>query len=180
MKEKEAIALLHKYAPDEKALKSVLAHAKAVQKLAVKIANDILHTGFYVDVNFIKTASLLHDIGRFKCPPRSKDSIAHGVEGAEILLKEKLPKEALVCARHIGAGITKKEIIERKLPLPHEDYIPETIEEKIIAYADNLIDKDKEIKYKQALKEFEEISKEAVEMLKNLHDEIEELRKEKE
>ena len=110
--EKEAIVILKKYAPDAKIYKIILEHSKKVQKIALKIANEILNTGFFVDVEFIKAATLLHDIGRFKCPP-GKDSIRHGVIGAEILLQEKLPAEALVCARHLGAGITKEEIIEK-------------------------------------------------------------------
>jgi len=177
MDEKEGIVLLHKYAPDEKSFEINLKHSKAVQKLALKIADEILHTGFYVDVDFIKSAALLHDIGRFKCPPKSKNSIAHGIEGAEILLKEKLPAEALVAARHIGAGISKKDIKEQKLDLPDEDYIPETIEEKIIAYADNLFEYDKQITITKALKEFKEISESAYKRAKALHEEINELRK---
>jgi uncharacterized protein (TIGR00295 family) len=177
MDEKEAIALLRKYASDEESFQKVLAHSKLVQKIAVKIAKDIMDNGYFVDLDFIETASLLHDIGRFKCPPNTKDSIKHGVEGAEIMLQEKLPHESLVCARHLGAGITKEDIINKKLPLAPEDYVPETIEEKIIAHADNLTAGDKEITIEQSIERFrKEIGEEFAERIKKLNEEIEELR----
>jgi uncharacterized protein len=91
-----------------------------------------------VDIEFLKTASLLHDIGRFFYPPGSKDPIKHGIEGARILREEGLPRHAKVCETHIGIGITKEDIISQSLPLPLKDYVPETIEEILIAYADNL------------------------------------------
>ncbi|WP_444509411.1 hypothetical protein, partial [Enterobacter asburiae] len=40
-----------------------------------------------------------------------------------------------------GAGITKEEIIKLNLPLPHEDFLPETMEEKVICYADKFYSK---------------------------------------
>ena len=43
--------------------------------------------------------------------------------------------------RHTGAGLTKKEIIEQELPLPQQDFLPETTEEKLICYADKFFSK---------------------------------------
>lgn len=132
--EKEAIGLLKKYSKNKKTYNLVLAHSKLVQKVALKIAKKIKG----VDTEFIKTAALLHDIGRFRCPPGPK-TIFHGVEGAKILRKEGLLKHARLAERHLGAGINKKDIEEQRLPLPKKDYMPKTIEEKIIAHADNLV-----------------------------------------
>ena len=42
-----------------------------------------------------------------------------------------------IIERHIGAGIPKEEAVG--LGLPEKDYIPVTIEEKIVAHADNLV-----------------------------------------
>ena len=39
------------------------------------------------------------------------------------------------------AGITCRQIVERDLPLPHEDFLPETIEEQLICYADKFFSK---------------------------------------
>ena len=54
---------------------------------------------------------------------------------------EGYPRHARVCERHTGAGLTKHDIISQKLPLPEEDFLPETIEEKLICYADKFYSK---------------------------------------
>jgi uncharacterized protein len=129
--EKEAIKLLKKYAKSEKDFKNVLNHSKSVQKVALDIGKRIKD----IDLDFIKTACLLHDIGRFKC----KENVKHGILGGEILRKEKLLEHALVAERHLGAGISEEDIKEQDLNLPLKDYIPISKEEKIITHADNLV-----------------------------------------
>ena len=77
--------------------------------------------------------ALLHDIGR-----SLSHSIDHGIKGGEILRKYKFSNElVLIAERHIGAGIPKDEAIE--MGLPPRDYIPITLEEKLVAHCDNLI-----------------------------------------
>jgi len=134
LSEKEAILLLNKYASSEKAFKIVLSHSQTVKKTALKIARKIPQA----DIEFVKSAALLHDIGRFKYPP-GKNSIKHGISGAEILRKEGLPRYALLAERHLGFGITKQDIIKQKLALPLRDFVCKTVEEKIVSYADNLV-----------------------------------------
>jgi uncharacterized protein len=126
--EKQAVQLLKKYSPSSKDFKAVLAHAKAVQKVALKICKKVK-----CDAGFVKTACLLHDIGRFQ----TVKAVKHGIVGAKILKEEGLPKHALVAEKHLGAGITKQEA--KKLKLPAKDYLPKTIEEKIVCHADNLV-----------------------------------------
>ena len=55
--------------------------------------------------------------------------------------KENYPRHARVCERHTGAGLTAEEIEKQNLPLPHKDFLPETIEEKLICYADKFYSK---------------------------------------
>lgn len=158
MDEKRAIALLKKYAPDEEAFKDILGHGKRVQQIALKLAKGVEG----IDIDLIKTASLLHDIGRFKYwsreypPPEKlrKEMIKHGIEGGEILRKEGYPKHANVAERHIGAGITKKDIKKHKLDLPLKCYVPLTKEEKIIAHADNLAEGSREVKFEKVVERF--------------------------
>jgi len=145
--EKRAIALLKKYAPNEKIFKLVLAHSKKVQQVALRLAKNI-----DCDKEFIKTAAILHDIGRFKY--FKKNIIKHGIHGAKILRKEGLLKHANVCERHLGAGINKKDIKDQKLPLPKKCYIPLTKEEYIICYADNLVFGSKEVPFKKVVERF--------------------------
>lgn len=170
MNEKQAIALLKKYSTYEERFKKILAHSKKVQEIALGIAAKIPEA----DKEFIKIASLLHDIGRFSCPP-GKDNIKHGIKGAEILRKEGLPEKfALVAERHVGVGISKEDIKKQKLNLPLKDYLPKTIEEKIITHADNLVFGNEEGTLRQVIERFrKELGEEYVERVKKLAEDIE-------
>ena len=168
--EKAAIKLLKKHSTSA-AYKHVLLHSNAVRKLALKIASKIKNS----DRNFISTASLLHDIGRFKCPPW-KDSVWHGVVGAKILRKEGLPKHALVAERHVGSGITKAEA--KKIGLPIKSYLPKSKEEKIICYADKLVFGRRIGTLQQLVKRYKkEIGEAAAKRALKLHREIKKLQR---
>ena len=54
---------------------------------------------------------------------------------------EEIEPYARVCERHTGAGLTKEDIISQDLPLPHMDLLPETLEEKLVCYADKFYSK---------------------------------------
>ncbi len=167
--EKGAIALLKKYSGDEGAFKGVLKHSKAVQKLALGIGKNAKD----VNLDFIKSASLLHDIGRFQCGP---DAIKHGIIGGDILRKEGLPEHALVAERHLGAGISKEDIAEEGLELPLGDYIPVSKEEKIIAHADNLVFNTRVGSVEEAVERFDkELGEKVGRKVRKLADEVEEL-----
>lgn len=143
MSKEEAINLLKFCGCSENLIK----HCKAVSKKAVEIAKKISENGINVDINLVEIGGLLHDIGRSKT-----HGIMHGIEGAKIL--KDYPELARICERHIGAGITKEEAVA--LGLGNKDYIPETLEEKIIAHADNLISGDKEVPIEETVKKFDE------------------------
>lgn len=179
MNEKKATELLKKYSNTEKDFKGVLLHSKGVQKIAVELAKKINKnpaTRKKADINFIRIASLLHDIGRFKIPP-GKNSAAHGYEGGRILKKEGLGESFVrVCETHVGYWIGKKEIDKWKIPIPRKSYKPRTIEEKIIAYADKRFGIKKRVPIKETAERYEkEINKEAAERILQLHKEIQRL-----
>jgi uncharacterized protein (TIGR00295 family) len=112
--------------------KEVIDHCKAVRNVAIKIAKKA-----DADVSLVETGALLHDIGRSKT-----HGIRHVLEGIEIAKNLGLSKKIIrIIETHIGAGIPSNEA--KKLGLPEKDFIPETLEEKIICHADNLIDKNK-------------------------------------
>ncbi|MBO8144304.1 MAG: HD domain-containing protein [Thermodesulfobacterium sp.] len=161
------------YSRNPKLLEILIRHSEAVANKALEIAKKFPN----VDSNFIYEASMLHDIGVIytyipKLNPEGKyPYIAHGYLGREILEKEGLPKHALVCERHIGVGITKKEIIEKNLPLPKRDMIPLTLEEKIIAFADKFFSKHpdglvKEKSVEEIIKELKKYGNEKVKIFK--------------
>jgi uncharacterized protein (TIGR00295 family) len=111
----------------------VINHCEAVRKIAVRIAKKA-----HANIQLVEAGALLHDIGRSKM-----QGIMHGVEGAKIATELGLPLSIVnIIERHVGAGIPKEEAII--LGLPPKDYIPTTLEEKIVAHADNLIENDRE------------------------------------
>jgi len=168
--EEEAIRLLKKHSSNEKNFKGVLGHSKVVQKVAMDIASKVPG----VDMEFIKGASLLHDIGRFKHGPGSEYGVKHGIAGGEILRKEGLDDYALVAERHLGAGVTKEEIVERGLDLPAKDYIPVSKEEKIICHADKLVFEEEVKKVEDAVSKFgKRFGKKAGKRIRELSEEVE-------
>ena len=58
-----------------------------------------------------------------------------------MMRSEGLPCHARVCERHTGAGISIGEIQCQGLPLPERDFLPETLEEQVICYADKFYSK---------------------------------------
>ncbi len=99
-----------------------------MSELAVRIAKRCR-----ADVELVKVGGLLHDLGRCK-----SHSMTHAIEGAKLASKLGLPDSVVkIIERHIGAGITAKEA--ERLGLPRKDYTPHTLEEKIVAHADNLM-----------------------------------------
>lgn len=138
--------IIDKYYPEDNQLREIfITHSTLVTKRAVRIFD--LHPELLLDRQFIIEAAMLHDIGIFKCDAPgihcvgSEPYLIHGRIGAELLRAEGYPKHARVCERHTGAGITKEEIIRLNLPLPHHDFLPETMEEKVICYADKFFSK---------------------------------------
>lgn len=124
----------------------LIEHSVAVCKNAVKLSTNF----DAVDIELVKTGALLHDIGRSKT-----NDIDHAIVGAEILKDLGFSDNvANIALRHIGAGIPKEEAIS--LGLPPQDYIPITLEEKIVAHADNLIHWDKEVDLNFVIKKWKE------------------------
>ncbi|PJA22683.1 TIGR00295 family protein [archaeon CG_4_10_14_0_2_um_filter_Archaea_38_6] len=113
---------------------SVINHCLMVSRKSAEIAEKILKNGYKVNVKLCQIGGLLHDIGRAKT-----HTIFHGVEGAELL--KDYPELASIAKRHIGGGITEKEAVI--IGLPAEDYQPVTLEEKIVCYADKLVQGEK-------------------------------------
>ncbi len=138
--------LIAKYYPEDNELRHILInHSQSVARKALQIVSS--HPELHLDAQFVEEAAMLHDLGIFRTDAPgiqcfgSEPYICHGRLGAEILRKEGYERHARVCERHTGAGITCKEIIAQGLPLPHQDFLPETMEEKVICYADKFFSK---------------------------------------
>lgn len=145
------------YKPRSKAYKILVSHSNLVAEKALKIA---LHRkDLNPDLKFIEQASMLHDIGIFKTNAPDLfcfgeyPYLCHGYLGCELLTFEGYPEHGLVCERHTGVGITTEEIISNKLPLPLRDFIPESVEEQIICFADKFFSKSGDLNRERSLHE---------------------------
>ena len=145
------------YKPRSKAYNILVTHGKVVAEKAIRIAQD--HKELFADVNFIHEAASMHDIGIFKTnSPKlycygEYPYLCHGYLGSELLISEGYPDHALVCERHIGVGITIEEIIANNLPLPLRDYVPLSVEEQIICFADTFFSKGGDLLREKTLDE---------------------------
>lgn len=135
MKESEAIDLL----TISGCQPEVIEHCRAVAGYSKTIAIKILKCSELkgelrdIDIELVYLGGLLHDIGRSRT-----HGIWHAVEGARIAVENDLDSRLVnIIERHIGAGISRTEALD--LGLPERDYFPLTIEEKIVAHADNLV-----------------------------------------
>jgi uncharacterized protein len=138
--------IIDKYFPPGSLANSIyVPHCVAVTELALKIAKA--HPEFKANPEILELGGMLHDIGI--CYTNAPEIgctgtlpyLAHGYMGRELLEKEGLPLIAPVCERHVGVGITLEDIKTRNLPLPLREMMPQTIEEKIICYADKFFSK---------------------------------------
>jgi len=147
----------------------VMRHCRAVAKLATEMAEKCRIKGMNVDVDLVKIGALLHDIGRSKT-----HTVDHVISGAAIAKSLGVPPEIVsIIERHVGAGISAEEA--RDLGWPRKSYLPQTLEEKIISYADKLIEGSKKGSIDRAIQIFErklDPEHPAVERLKRLHEEM--------
>ena len=124
MREQDCIALLRHAGCSE----GVIAHCRAVRDLALTYASDPI-----VDRDLVATGALLHDIGR-----GVTHDLHHAEAGGAICRSLGLDDAvAVIVERHIGAGLTADEC--SLLNMTPCDCMPRTLEEKIVAHADNLV-----------------------------------------
>lgn len=128
------------YNRNSKLYNILLDHSNSVTEKALEIAQK--HPELGIDTQFVREATMLHDVGIFMTNAPSIECfgsdpyMAHGYIGHDLLMKEGYPKHALVCERHTGAGLTLDEIVTQNLPIPHREMMPISIEEQVICFAD--------------------------------------------
>jgi uncharacterized protein len=120
-----ALALLKKRcAPD------IVKHSLLNAQRSVHIAKRLEKSGYRVNTSLVRDGALLHDIGR-----SITHGLAHGYEGALLLRRLGFDERvARIAERHVLGGIGAAEA--RSFGLPGRDFIPITLEEKIVCYAD--------------------------------------------
>jgi uncharacterized protein len=147
--------------------KEVINHCKAVTKLALETASILKEKGLKIDSALVEIGALLHDIGRSKT-----HTVHHAVVGAEIAKAAGLPDSVVsIIKKHVGGGITPSEA--EKLGWSKDVYVPVTLEEKVVSYADKLIESSKRAPIDITIKKlYGERKYEAAERVRKLHEEI--------
>lgn len=148
-------------------LENVVRHCEAVTELAVEIAEACKENGVEVDLELVEIGALLHDIGRAKT-----HSVHHAIVGAEIAKSLGISEPVIsIIKRHVGGGITAQEA--KRLGWPKDVYIPQTMEERIVSYADKLIEGSKRVSIEKTIENFSrEIPRPAIARIRRLHMEM--------
>lgn len=114
----------------------IINHIEKVTKKALDIGRKLKEKGFDVDLELLEIGGYLHDIGR-----SVTHGVSHGVESGRIVRELGFSDPVInLVERHVGAGITAEEA--SRLGLPKRNYIPETLEEKILSYADKFLESE--------------------------------------
>lgn len=136
------------YTPGNEDYRVLVIHSRQVADMAVAIAQRLIDRHEPVDIEFVEEAAMLHDIGMCRTDAPgihchgTEPYLLHGVLGRQMLDSMGLYRHGRVCERHTGAGITADEIIAQHLPIePPRDLLPETLEERIVCYADKFFSK---------------------------------------
>lgn len=142
----------------------VVDHVQAVAELALALADRTDE----VDQAVIQAGALLHDIGR---------GVDHGpdhVPGGVAFLRDQGVDEVVVrcVARHMGAGITPSQAKSWGWPRA-DSYEPETLEEQIVAQADNLTIGTRHVPLARCIRRYRSQGlEEAIDRLQELEDEL--------
>ncbi len=160
---------------------NVRRHCIKVAEIAMRIAERIKQNGHDVDLEAVKKGALLHDLGR----AITHEPFRHFILTGEILRKEGFDEKIVrIAERHFSAGVTEEDA--RKLGLEVvRNFMPETVEEKVVCYADKVTRGDEEISFEEFLKRLDELEREhpetawftekTRERIKRIRDELEKL-----
>ncbi|MEM2466511.1 MAG: HDIG domain-containing protein [Candidatus Bathyarchaeia archaeon] len=146
---------------------NVIKHCKAVTELAVEIAKACKEKGLNVNLELVEIGALLHDIGRSKT-----HSVHHVVTGVQIAKSLGLPEPVIsIIKRHAGGGITQREA--KNLGWPKDVYVPQTLEEKIVSYADKLIEGSKRVPIERTIEKLSrKLPSSVIARIRRLHEEM--------
>jgi len=159
--EREADRLHEKYGSDGR----IVTHCRTVADVALVLTNALAANDVEVDERAVVAGALLHDIGRNRT-----QTVQHGYVGAELLRAEGVDAVVLeIVRKHVGAGISSDEA--RALGFPEGDYVPGTLEEKVVCFADKMVSSDKVRPFEEEVRRFVRKGHD-VNRLKKLKDDI--------
>lgn len=138
------LLLQREYEPQTPLYGIFVDHSWLVTEASVAMAQAV-----GVDPLFVREAAWLHDIGiKYTHAPGihclgDQHYLRHGLIGQELCQELGLTKHGSVCLRHVGTGLTASEIERQGLPLPAQDMLNQTLEERLICYADQFFSKSR-------------------------------------
>lgn len=139
----------------------VVRHCEVVADVAARFSGDS------VDTDLVCAGSMMHDIGR-----SVTHDISHAQEGAKICRERQEPDSLTdIVLRHTGAGLDADECT--LLGLCPMDCVPRTLEEKIVAHADNLVKGSKVISIEERMMRIADLSQRSKKKIWRLAMEVE-------
>ncbi|MFI6226339.1 HD domain-containing protein [Micromonospora echinospora] len=132
-------ALHERFAPTLDAFDLVYTHCRIVCELAEQLLADQEHG---LDVELVRAGCLLHDIGVYRLYDSSGgreqgNYVRHGLLGHELLRDLGFPETLCrFCSCHTGMGLSRDDVVRQRIPIPVDDYLAESDEERLVMYAD--------------------------------------------
>lgn len=141
--DKSTILKLHKkYATDDQLFEGVYNHCQITAQIALDCAKS---KQIKVDLDLLEAGCLLHDIGSYiflSGKENRKVYPQHAIFGSAILTEEGTDiRIAEMVKTHVLLGLTKQEIIDMGVVLPYKSFEPQTIEARLLCYADRFSSK---------------------------------------
>ena len=160
----DSIAIVKEFYPEDTPFrKRLLRHGAQVRDKAIAIVEAMGDAAPPVDMALVEDACFLHDIGCADCRAPEllceglQPYITHGQLGAKMLReygkRKGLDMEpyARICERHISCGLTASEIRHGTLLLYNRDYMPETVEEKLVCLANKFFSRSGDMREKSLI-----------------------------
>lgn len=138
---KGEIENLHRrYAQNDHVLTLVYEHCQIVAEIAGWCVEQ---NNLDVNKDILEAGCLLHDIGTYALfdakglDGNEHNYKQHAIFGAALVIEEGFDARiANMIRTHVLMGLSKQEIIDNGFGMPQKDYFPETLEARLLCYAD--------------------------------------------
>lgn len=138
---------------------NIIRHVTAVHDFAMSMVDSLEKKGVPINRSLVAAACLLHDVEKLKPD--------HEIKGGEFVIKKGFPELAPLIRKHGLRLILKKE------------FFPQTIEEKLVFYADKRVKEDKVVTIEERFHDIKvrygdgpEWIKEEMELAKKIEDSL--------
>lgn len=139
--DKPMIKAVHRrYAQNEFVHELIYEHCEIVTEIALWCAEQ---KNLVVDKHLLVASCMLHDIGTYALfnseghDDNEHNYKQHAIFGAALTIEEGFDSRIADAIRtHVLMGLSKQEIKNSHFGMPQKDYFPETLEARLLCYAD--------------------------------------------